>query len=386
MKIALVTPWPPQATGIADYAYDLAYGLIKNEHEVTIITEELMPKPLEGVNYCHPSSLNQEAMDQFDKIVYQMGNNSKFHIYMIDLLFKYSGIVHLHDMVLHHIMAWILYANGDQTLYTKILKKWYGPYSEDLAYKFLSEEKTGLWDTTLVSEFPFFEEVLQYACKCIVHSNYTDGKIKKVFPGLNSAVLPQVYRTEIIKPYHFQNKCFHIGIFGGVDYNKRIDIVLRSVAEAIRCGANIDLHIVGSVSAECEYIYDLINELSLSSVVHLHGRLNHNDFLSLLSSVDLCIALRYPSMGETSAIVMRALQASIPVIVNDIGWYSELPSFIPKITPNDPQECQILCDLIIKFSKNNDELNDLRLTLSNYSKHELNFDLVIKDYVSFLKS
>ena len=36
-------------------------------------------------------------------------------------------------------------------------------------------------------------------------------------------------------------------------------------------------------------------------------------------------------MGEASAIVVRAIQNSIPVIVIDHAWYSELPDFFIKL-------------------------------------------------------
>jgi len=46
------------------------------------------------------------------------------------------------------------------------------------------------------------------------------------------------------------------------------------------------------------------------------------------------IALRMPTMGETSAVVMKALQAGLPTIVSDHGWYAELPECVRKLEPS----------------------------------------------------
>jgi glycosyltransferase involved in cell wall biosynthesis len=372
MKIALVTPWPPQQTGIADYAYDLAYGLLQANQEVTVITSEIDPRPLPGIQFCLPETITDEIMRPFDDIVYQMGNNSTFHVYIIELLFRYSGTVHLHDMVLHHITAWILYLN-DINMYKTVLKKWYGPYALDLFYKLIKEKRPLIWDTEFVTDIPLFEEVIQHAQRCIVHSNFAYQRIKDVFPHLPCKVIPQLYRPESIKSYVFSDSSFHIGIFGGVGYNKRVELILECAAEAVRRGANLSIHIAGAIYADGKHIYDLIDKLSLKSVVTLHGRIDHNQFLSILSSIDLCIALRYPSMGETSAIAMRALQLGVPLIVNDIGWYSELPSFVPKIVPHATGESEALSSLIANYAAGSDEYKIHKQQVLNYAKNELNF-------------
>jgi glycosyltransferase involved in cell wall biosynthesis len=50
-----------------------------------------------------------------------------------------------------------------------------------------------------------------------------------------------------------------------------------------------------------------------------------------MSSMDLVAALRHPTMGETSGVVVDALSLGIPVIVNKTGSYKELPRFVKKL-------------------------------------------------------
>lgn len=45
-KIAFITPWPPQNTGIADHIYSLVKDLKKDLH-IEVITDAKNPLPLE---------------------------------------------------------------------------------------------------------------------------------------------------------------------------------------------------------------------------------------------------------------------------------------------------------------------------------------------------
>ncbi|MDP3464506.1 MAG: hypothetical protein Q8R86_01900, partial [Sulfuricurvum sp.] len=105
LNIAMVTPWPPQNTGIADYAFELAESLSLDGNTIHIITEVENPKKLDNITFITPEEFSKK-FDGYDNIIYHLGNNSSFHIYQIYLLKLTGGIVHLHDLVLHYLMAW----------------------------------------------------------------------------------------------------------------------------------------------------------------------------------------------------------------------------------------------------------------------------------------
>jgi len=63
---------------------------------------------------------------------------------------------------------------------------------------------------------------------------------------------------------------------------------------------------------------------------------------SLLAAADICVSLRYPTMGETSGIAVRALEAGRPQIVSDIGWFSELPDEVALKVPVGGDEVEVL--------------------------------------------
>ena len=63
---------------------------------------------------------------------------------------------------------------------------------------------------------------------------------------------------------------------------------------------------------------------------------------SLMAACDVLVNLRYPTMGETSGSVIRALSLGKPVLVSDVGWFSELPDGVVLKVPVDELEAATL--------------------------------------------
>lgn len=379
---AFITPWPPQKTGIADYAFDLVHGLIDRGYKVSVICEAKDPKPIEGVDLHSPEWLTEETRKQFDAIVYQVGNNSNFHTFQLSLLFKFPGVIHLHDMVLHHLMAWLLYFEGNPRLYGTVLAKWYGPLLAVKARKSI-REKVPLWESPEVTDVPFFEEVLLHATALVTHSLFVEKEVNTIFPEIPKLVLPQLYR-DVMQGGQLEPQAFHIGIFGGVAANKQLDLIIDSLIAASEKNSTLRVHILGGVDSGCEHFIERINSSSLASITHIYGRVEQETLLRLVSAVDLCLALRYPTMGETSAIVMRALQAGTPVIVSDIGWYAELPNLVPKVKMGTGNEVIELTNMIVAMSTKGSEYQKLKAEICQYSRSALVFENSIELYVDFL--
>jgi glycosyltransferase involved in cell wall biosynthesis len=63
---------------------------------------------------------------------------------------------------------------------------------------------------------------------------------------------------------------------------------------------------------------------------------------ALMSGVDVCVNLRHPTMGETSGSVIRSLSLGRPLVVSDVGWFSELPSDVALKIPVGAGEVEAL--------------------------------------------
>ena len=123
--------------------------------------------------------------------------------------------------------------------------------------------------------------------------------------------------------------------------------------------------------------------LGLSPVVRLLGHLEHPTFVSEIAGVDLCVNLREPSMGETSAVVTQAMQLGTPLIVTDTGWYAELPDFVLKI-PAGPAAVDALVIHIARLDADRTLLRSLAESTRRYASIELDFATVTGRYAEIV--
>ena len=57
-----------------------------------------------------------------------------------------------------------------------------------------------------------------------------------------------------------------------------------------------------------------------------------------MAACDVLVNLRSPTMGETSGSVIRGLSLGKPMLVSDVGWFSELPDGVALKIPVDEYE------------------------------------------------
>jgi glycosyltransferase involved in cell wall biosynthesis len=79
-----------------------------------------------------------------------------------------------------------------------------------------------------------------------------------------------------------------------------------------------------------------IKQHDLADAVVREGYVDEARLWRLMAGVDAVIALRSPTMGETSGAVIRALSLGKPLLVSDVGWFAELPDAVAlKVAPGD---------------------------------------------------
>jgi glycosyltransferase involved in cell wall biosynthesis len=383
VKVALFAPWPPQRSGIADYAYRLAIGFLEKNVELEVFTAAAAPTPLEGcaIHRMTAESKLRLAGDAFP--VFQLGNNIAFHAFQPAALARLGGLVHLHDPVLHHLHVDRTLASGDGG-YWDDLECWYGP-AVARACRRLVELGAPPWSNAAVTAIPLFEPYLQFADAVLVHSQSALRTIRSRMPALRGYCLPQCYPLERPAPRapSPSGRPLRLGVFGWVEPHKRVDQILAAMAELRRRGINIRLDICGEPGATMGELADQIATLDLSSVVQLRGHVEHARFVSEIAGVDLCVNLRDPTMGETSAIVTQAIQLGTPVVVTDTGWYAELPSFALKV-PAGPDAVDALVTHLARLDSDRGLLASLAESSRHYASTELDFAAVIGRYVGIL--
>ena len=379
MKIALITPWPPQRSGIADYAFELARGLAGRGIDVSVVTSASAPVPLDG---CAISlAAGQPHIDVAPDAlpIFQLGNNIDFHGFQPELLTRLGGVVQLHDLVLHHFHVARTLAAGRGS-YWEDLRLWYGPDVTAKVRK-LCELGAPPWTNAAAAAIPMFEPYLVHADAVIVHSHAAQSSISERIPGLRVLELPQCYplAAPSHRPPAAKDRPLKLGVFGLIEQHKRLDVVLDALAALHSRGIALELDICGALGVNMRGVDDRIASLGLASVVRLRRQLEYQDFLAAIRNVDLCINLRDPTMGETSAVVTQALQLGTPVIVSAVGWYAELPECVLKVPSGDGATSALVAH-VSRLAADRAGLKALGDATRRYAVANLNFHAVLARY------
>jgi len=338
--IVMVGPLPPDHSGIAEYADGLVEMLRDSGMQVDTLTRADVERMGQRKAVARLSAA--------DAVVYQMGNHPTFHGWMLPLMERVPGVVHLHDLVLHHMVAGVL--NDEQRLagadYPAALDKWHTPLEIRSATQAL-RVGAPIWNRDDVVRYPLHQVATRLATEVVVHSRYAARRVSEAFPWLPVSVVPQLY--PVVAPPRARNRLGTIAVMGGGQINRRFDWLVEALlALEPALQHPITLEVAGSLEPEVAELLKALAGLDNVRLVN-HGRITDDEFWEVFKRADLMVALREPTMGEASAVVSKAMQAGLPTIVSDQGWYAELPDCVRKITPDTacPQQ---LADLLRTLS------------------------------------
>jgi glycosyltransferase involved in cell wall biosynthesis len=134
--------------------------------------------------------------------------------------------------------------------------------------------------------------------------------------------------------YGIAPETFVILSLGRVNPFKRMPAVFRAVRRLADELPDVQLLIVGGDSPN----YDVPRLARFAGIERYTRRLGYvpdRDLPDLFAAADVCVNLRYPTAGETSAAVLRLMSAGLPTIVTDTGAFSDLPDdAVLKVPPN----------------------------------------------------
>jgi glycosyltransferase involved in cell wall biosynthesis len=106
---------------------------------------------------------------------------------------------------------------------------------------------------------------------------------------------------------------------------------------------------------------------------------------SFLAACQVCVNLRYPTMGETSGIVVRTLSLGRPLVVSDVGWFAELPDEAALKVPVGEDEVSAIADaleLLVRDRELQARMGNAALALAQ-GEHQL--DRVAEAYLAALE-
>ena len=328
-RAAYFSPLPPQHTGIADYSLELLLHLAKRI-DLTLYAEDPgnVTAELTRSFRIQPIDAYPHQRWEYDLAIYQMGN-SPFHEKIYSMALRYPGMVVLHDYFLHHLIVGNTVAKGNNANYMREMG-----YALGLRGLRWAKEITEQGIPYPVFEVPLNNRLIDASLGLVVHSRYVQEHIRKQNQFIPIVVSPQPVAVSTME--HTQRhllpwprEAVIFASIGQITPTKQVDQALRAFARLRKTELNAYYLVVGEWNKEQYNLQAIIRELGLESVVKCTGFVDKlEDLQRWIASGDVIVNLRYPTMGETSAVALRTLAAGRALIVNDHGWYSELPDSV----------------------------------------------------------
>ena len=317
MKVAYYSPLPPSRSGIADYS-TLLLPALRERIDVVVAQE------------------GKRAPDA-DVALYHIGNDPDAHGWIRDALNKRPGVVVLHEYVLHHLIAGTTIGRGNGRAYLDAMERELGVAGRLLGLGVLDNLLPLLWETQ-PERFPLSGVVLDQANGLIVHSNYVAERARAAGYGGPLWRIPHpVWPMGEVAPATDVSGDPLIGCFGFLNMNKRIPQLLEAFASFRRTRPGARLLLVGAAGERFD-IDRRLERLGITDGVERIDYVPEDRMWSLMAACDVLVNLRYPTMGETSGSVIRALSLGKPLLVSDVGWFSELPDDVALKVPVDDYE------------------------------------------------
>jgi glycosyltransferase involved in cell wall biosynthesis len=272
-----------------------------------------------------------------DIALYHLGNDPDAHGWILDALNERPGVVVLHEYVLHHLIAGTTIGRRNGRAYLDAMERELGVAGRLLGLGVLDNLLPLLWETQ-PERFPLSGVVLDKATGLIVHSNYVAERARAAgYDGPLWRIPHPVWPMTAVEPATDVSGDPLIGCFGFLNMNKRIPQLLEAFASYRRTRPGARLLLVGG-SGERFDVERRLERLGLTDGVERMDYVPEERMWSLMAACDVLVNLRYPTMGETSGSVIRALALGQPLLVSDVGWFSELPDDAVLKVPVDDYE------------------------------------------------
>jgi glycosyltransferase involved in cell wall biosynthesis len=170
--------------------------------------------------------------------------------------------------------------------------------------------------------------------------------------------------------------------FGLVTPEKRISTAMRALRRLGAAGVRATYVLVGGSVPH----YDPLREardLGVGESLRVVGRVNDDEFRLYAFASDICLNLRYPSAGETSATLLGLLACGKPVVVTDQIHVRDLPDSVVARSSLEGDEDGLYCDLmdLIRVERRRRELGE---AARRYAQSEASPEVMAKDYLAAL--
>jgi len=346
VRVSMLTPLPPAKTGVAHYASMLIPALAKRVD-------------LEVVSQHSALSTQHSALR-----LYHLGNNPH-HEWIYREAMATPGVIVLHDLVLHHLIVEMTLARGDVDGYVAALRANHG----EAGAAWARGRAAGLHSEMGNFLLPASIDVARRSRAVIVHNYYAAERLRSFGVTTPIHVVAHPFEPHPARPRPARDERV-VGFFGFLTSAKRAEVVLEAFARARQRRA-MRMLVVGEPAPNIDV------DAFAAEGVAFTGFVPDEEFATYFDEVDCLVNLRYPTAGETSGTLIRALAAGKPVAVSDYAQFAELPDDCVIKIPFDG-EVDALADFLAG------ELPDMAAAQRRWLEENATIDIAAEGYLRAL--
>lgn len=323
MKILMLTwEYPPRIVGgIARVVHDLSHRLIKDGHEVTVVTYKEGNVP--------------DFEDDKGVKVYRIGNYMINPNNFIDWIMQmnFNLVAKANEIIAKEGNFDVIHAHDWLVAYAaKTLKNSYGTPIVATIHATEAGRNSGIHDETqrYINDT---EWMLTYeASEVIVNSNYMKSELQRLFGlpfekinvvpnGVNLNLYSGVERDyEFRRQYAADNEKIILFV-GRLVYEKGIQHLIAAMPKVLEKYHDSKLVIAGK-GGMIDELKAQVNAMGISNKVYFTGYLNSKQVVKMYKCADVAV---FPSTYEPFGIVaLEGMLSGTPVVVSDVGGLNEI--------------------------------------------------------------
>lgn len=334
-ELAVFCPLPPTRAGTADYCYEQLPALARdwNLRMVVESRAERAPPLPDGVRAVNLADWKRDAArDRRTPRLYHLANNIH-HEYALRESLERPGIAVFHDVVLHHLVVEMTLARGKETEYEAFMVGDHGELGRHVA------RQRSRYVFTEYQQFlmPLNGPAIRASLGVIVHSKWAARRVQVRHPKIPVQHVPMHFapqrfsgsmdRAEARARLGIPADRVVFAMLGFVTPPKRLDLAIKALSRIRRKLPPFELLIVGEVRDPAG-LARMVRSHGLDGVVRSTGWVSLEEFHRAIQASDVVINLRYPTAGETSATLIRALGEGRPAVVFNYASFADLPDSI----------------------------------------------------------
>ncbi|MDR0978801.1 MAG: glycosyltransferase family 4 protein [Lachnospiraceae bacterium] len=323
MKILMLTwEYPPRIVGgIARVVHDLSKRLIKDGHDVYVVTYKEGDAP----EYENDKGVNVYRVDNY------MINPNNFIDWVMQL--NFNMVSKVNEIIQKEGNFDVIHAHDWLVAYAaKTLKNSYKTPLVSTIHATESGRNSGIHDE-VQRYINDTEWLLTYeSSEVVVNSNYMKNELQRLFGlpyekinvisnGINLTNFTGVERDYVFRRQYAADNEKIILYMGRLVYEKGIQHLISAMPKILSAYNDTKLVIAGK-GGMVEELKQQVESMGISNKVYFTGYLNSKQVTKMYKCADVSV---FPSTYEPFGIVaLEAMLAGVPVVVSDIGGLNEI--------------------------------------------------------------